>query len=75
MNAQIHASYNKNKIVSIIEDNKFIYLQHTTAYSKGQRLRCLLRITALTFGAKDGRWLGGTNGVGPPSPGCSKLGE
>lgn len=27
-----------------------------------------------TFGANDGKWLGGTNGVGPPRPGCNKLG-
>lgn len=29
----------------------------------------------ITFGWNDGRWLGGTNGVGPAAnPGCSKLG-
>ena len=28
----------------------------------------------LTLGAKDGRWLGGTNCVGPLRPGCSRLG-
>lgn len=26
----------------------------------------------LTFDAKFGRWVGGTNGVGPLSPGCNK---